>query len=174
MPIKQEKKYVSLQELSEKLNLDRSNVRKYVLNQGFSFVKIRTPKTRGQLTLALSIEDAETIIETRTSQGFSTKKKNGQIVENGNGFFYIIQLIPELMSNRIKLGFATNVENRLKTHKTSAPTAILMRSWECNKEWERTAIASITRYECKHIGGEVFECKDLIKLNTVLRKCLIK
>lgn len=156
--------YISLRELSEKFNLDKSNVRKYVLKQGFSFVKIRTPETKGQLTLALTIEDAEIIIEMRKSQGFLIDNKNRVSNDNGNGFFYIIQLIPELMKNRVKLGFATNIENRLRAHKTSAPTATLVKSWPSDKEWERSAMASITRIDCKCIGGEVFECENLNEL----------
>lgn len=160
-----QKEFIPIQKLSKKLKLDKSNARKYILNQGFSFVKIRTPESRGQLTLALSAEDAESIIAIRESQGFAMNSKSGIPVENSAGFFYIIQLIPEVAPNRVKLGFATTVENRLNAHKTTAPTAVLINQWNCNKDWERTAIASITRYECKHVGGEVFDCEDLTKLN---------
>ena len=156
--------YISLQELSERFDLDKSGVRKYILKQGFSFIRIRTPKSRGQLALALTLEDAETIIEMRKLQGFLTSNGNRTPVNDGDGFFYIVQLIPELMEKRVKLGFATNVENRLKAHKTSAPTATLVKSWPSDKEWERSAIASITRIDCKYIGGEVFECGNLNEL----------
>lgn len=156
--------YISLRELSKTFNLDKSNVRKYVLNQGFSFIKIRTPEAKGQLTLALTLEDAENVVEMRKLQGFLTSNGDKIPVNNGYGFFYIVQLIPELAENRIKLGFATNVENRLKAHKTTAPTAILVKSWPSDKEWERSAIVSVTRLDCKHIGGEVFECENLDEL----------
>jgi len=163
MPKKQ-KTYVSIKELAEKINLDRSNARKYVLKQGFSFVKIRTADAKGQLTLALPLEEAESIIEIRERQGFLTEGKERISVDNSEGFFYIVQLIPEFMPNRVKLGFASNVEYRLDAHKTSAPTAMLLKSWHSNKSWEKAAMASITRIESKNIGGEVFECENLESL----------
>ncbi len=156
-----QKTYVSIKELAERFNLDRSNVRKYVLNQGFSFVKIRASDARGQLTLALSLEDAKNVIEIRERQGFLLEGEERAPIENGKGCFYIVQLIPELMSNRVKLGFAANIEYRLSDHRISAPTAILLKSWSSNKSWEKAAMASITRIECKNIGGEVFECENL-------------
>ena len=43
-----------------------------------------------------------------------------------HGYFYLIQLIPEAMPNRVKIGFADNVERRLVEHQTAAPTAKLL------------------------------------------------
>ena len=47
--------YVTLRELSKMLNMDTSNTRKYGKKMGFSFTKIRTPESRGQLTLLVSM-----------------------------------------------------------------------------------------------------------------------
>lgn len=155
-----ENKYVTLTQLASELGLDRSNMRKYVLKHGFSPVRIRTPRSRGQLTLALTLDEAETIRELRQSQGFV----KSQPVENSTGYFYIIQLIPEFAPNRVKLGFASDVQARLSTHRTSAPTARLVKFWPCKRSWESTAIASMTRIECELIAGEVFECRSLAGL----------
>jgi len=156
--------YVTISDLSKKLNIDKSNTRKYVLKQGFSFSKIRTPETRGQLTLVLSAGDAESIIESRKLQGFNIGDTPGCTVDNGIGYFYVIQLIPEAIPQRVKLGFATNIKNRLNAHRTTAPTATIIKSWPSEKAWERAAIASVTRVDCDIVGGEVFDCIALGEL----------
>lgn len=154
-------KYITLKQLTRELGLDKSNLRRYILKHGFSFIKIRTPESRSQLTLALSLEDAEAVRMLRESNGFGPKQ---QPVQNDVGYFYIIQLIPELNPLRVKLGLASDVESRLRAHRTSAPTAQLVKAWPCRKAWESTAIASITRVGCNLIANEVYECDDLRRL----------
>jgi hypothetical protein len=82
-------------------------------------------------------------------------------VENEAGFFYVIQLIPEYDPKRIKLGFADNVSSRLTQHRTSAPTAKLLKSWPCRRSWERTAIDAIAAVGGALILNEVFEFQDI-------------
>lgn len=50
------------------------------------------------------------------------------LVARGYGFFYIIQLIPEVLPNRVKIGYTDNLDVRLKEHQTAAPTAKLIKS----------------------------------------------
>ena len=147
-------KYVTLKELSIKLGLDRSNLRRYVLKHGISFTKVRGSKK--QLELALPIEDAEQVIELRQSQGFYRNVK--EPINESNGFFYVVQLIPEFDKSRLKFGFTTDPSSRMAAFKTSSPTAKFMKTWPCRKEWEKTAIASIIRTESVHIANEVYEC----------------
>jgi len=155
-----EQRYVSLKELAKQIGLDKSNLRKYVLAQGFSFSRMRTFDSRGQLVNALTKEEAEAIIALRAEQGFANQLSES----NGEGWFYIIQVIPEYNSLRVKLGFASDVQARLQAHKTSAPTATLVKAWPCKKAWERAAMDSVTRERCKLVANEVFECDDLIML----------
>jgi hypothetical protein len=153
--------YVSLKTLAYELGLDRSNMRKYVLKHGFALLSVRTPDSRHQLTLALTVEDAEILRELRNSQGFGV---NPTPTDNGKGYLYVIQLIPELAPNRVKLGFATDAIARLSAHQTASPTAKLVKSWPCKRSWEGTVIESATRVGCTHIANEVFECDDLFAL----------
>ena len=111
--------YVSLKSLAAELNMDRSHARRYELNLGITPAKRRTADSGGQLTLTVSAPEAERVRCTRTERGFTGAQT---AVENEAGFFYLIQLIPELDPKRIKLGFADNVSNRLSQHRTSAPT----------------------------------------------------
>ena len=62
---------MTIVELADKLGIDRSNVRKYILKSGFKFIKVRTEESRHQLTLALKKEDAEALIKLRVDQGFT-------------------------------------------------------------------------------------------------------
>jgi len=157
--------YVLLKDLATEIGLDRSNARKYVLKAGFSMFKVRTPESRRQLTLALTPEDAETIKELRQSQGYAVGKHPGKaIIDNNCGWFYIIQLVPELEPGRVKLGFAGDVDARLQAHKTAAPTAELLKAWPSKRSWEPAIIASLTREHCELISDEVFTVDDLDSL----------
>ena len=151
--------YITLKILAKELGLDRSNMRKYVLAKGFSPVKVRTPESRGQLTLALTKEDAELVKETRENEGFNFTSPVA--ASNNDGYFYIIQVAPDLDPFRIKLGFSNDVDARLQAHRTSAPTAKLVSAWPCKRTWEKTVIASITRFGCELIANEVFTCNGV-------------
>ncbi len=149
--------YVSLKSLAAQLGLDRSNARKYVLRLGIRPHKRRTPDSRGQLTLAVSASEAELVLKTRRDQGFLGSKP----VSNEVGVFYVMQLVPELDPRRIKLGYADDIKSRLAQHRTSAPTAVLVRQWPCKRSWEETAIDCLSACSCKLILSEVFECENL-------------
>jgi hypothetical protein len=73
------------------------------------------------------------------------------------GYFYIIQLIPEVLPDRVKIGFSDNVEKRLGEHKTAAPTARILKAWPCKRSWDYAVMDSVTREGCKLVLNEVFE-----------------
>jgi T5orf172 domain len=75
---------------------------------------------------------------------------------NENGFFYIIALVPEYNRGRLKVGFASNVEERLGQHRTAAPTAELVRSWPCKRAFEKTIIAALSSLG-KQVRNEVYD-----------------
>lgn len=153
---------VLLKDLANEFGLDRSNMRRYAIKNGFEPLKVRTSGSRGQLTLALSLEDAEAIRQLRQSQGYTTRERVGKpIRDNGIGWFYIIQLVPELEAGRVKLGFTKDINSRMNAHKTVAPTAKLLWGKSCNRNWELAAIASITREGCHPLSDEVFIADNL-------------
>ena len=156
--------YISLKQLAGELGMDRSHARRYVLNLGVTPAKRRTPESGGQLTLTVSAQEAEFIRHTRGEQGFLDSQK---AVASEAGFFYAIQLVPELAPGRVKLGFADGVELRLSQHRTSAPTARLLRSWPCRRAWERTAIDALSAIGGALVLNEVFEFQDI---DEVLRR----
>lgn len=159
----EKKEYVTLKEIAEVLKLDRSNARKIILNLGFAPMKVRTEESKNQLTLALTAQEAQELYDIREKAGFNPSNRMTVNAGNGKGEFYIIQLVPELDPLRVKFGFASNAKLRLQTHQTTAPTCVLLHSWPCKKTWEQPAIDSITRNDCKKIGGEVFQVSSLEK-----------
>ena len=155
--------FVSLRQLAEAMEMDKSAARKYILKQGIRPEKRRTADSRGQPTLSFTKEEAERIIAVRRDQGFFGASFAKPVSEE-TGFFYVIQVVPELDPNRVKLGFASDIDNRLQSHRTSAPTAIVARKWPSRKSWEVTAISAMTAVGCRLISGEVFECDELDQL----------
>ena len=149
--------YVTLKELSKELSMDRSHLRKYVLARGISPAKIRTPESGGQLTLAITQEESEMIREFREAEGFT----HSIPAINGDGYFYVILLVPDLDPGRVKVGFASDANARLDAHRTSAPTAELFTVWPCKRCWEKSAIDCATKEGCELIRGEVFACNDV-------------
>lgn len=150
--------YISIRHLAEQLGMDRSHARRYVLKLGFKPQKRRTADSGSQLSLTVTTEEAEAILRHRSDQGFTAE---GKAVGSEAGVFYLIQLIPELDPNRIKLGFAIDMTDRLAQHRTAAPTAILLKSWPCKRTWETTVIDCLSVVACRHILNEVFECDNL-------------
>jgi len=149
--------FISIKELANRLGMDRSHARRYVLRLGYAFHKRRTQDSGGQLTLCVSTSEADEIVSQRVGQGFTASTV---IAVSDVGIFYVIQLVPELDPKRLKLGFAESIDQRLSQHRTVAPTAKVLRAWPCKRTWELTAMDSLTRLDCRLILNEVFECDD--------------
>lgn len=149
--------YVSIKDLAQRLGMDRSHARRYVMKLGYSFHKRRTPDSGSQLTLCVTGAEADEIASQRADKGFTASTV---VVLSDVGVFYVIQLVPDLDPKRLKLGFAESLEQRLSQHRTAAPTARVLRAWPCKRLWEFTAIDALTREGCRLILNEVFECDE--------------
>ena len=79
------------------------------------------------------------------------------------GVFYLIQLEQEHDPGRFKVGFASNMMERLRTHRCSAPFATVVETWPCHTLWERTAIVCVTQ-NCQQIHTEVFRAADIAQV----------
>jgi len=141
-------------QLSIGIDTVRRHVDKMKVELGITPTKQKTQSSSGSLVNCLSLDDSNLFINY-----FETKDKpsDESFQYSRYGYFYIIQLIPEFDPNRVKIGFADNVEKRLQEHKTSSPTAKLLKSWSCKRSWDQSAMDSITRTECKLIMNEVYE-----------------
>ena len=103
--------------------------------------------------VSLSRADADRLIEDYTPvRPFLSDAKS-----TPGGCFYIIQLHPEDLPNRLKIGYTDNINVRLSDHRTSTPTLKLVKCWPCKRTWEDAAKACITKEGCTAVGGEVFD-----------------
>ena len=63
---------------------------------------------------------------------------------------------------RVKLGYTTNLKDRMATYKTSNPDMAIVDTAFCKPHWEAAWIALLTgASECTHIAGEIYDCLDI-------------
>lgn len=149
-----QEKVVTLGELASRLGMDRSNARKFVLKSGLAPLRVRTPETGNQLSLALRESEAEAIVQLRQSMGYG--EHGAQAQDDSRGHFYLLQLIPDIAPNRLKFGFATDVQARVQTHRTTAPTAVLVKTWPCKRVWEEAVISCLPMTSCDSATMDFF------------------
>lgn len=110
--------------------------------------------------LSLSREDADRLINNYRPRASAAAATNDAGRFTGFGYFYIIQLHPEDLPTRLKIGYTDNLDVRQSDHRTNAPTLKLLKFWPCKRTWEEAAKASITRQGCRRFGGERSEVFD--------------
>jgi hypothetical protein len=147
---------VGMPEIAKRLKVDSGPVRRLIARENES---LRLTVHRGkQDRLFLSREDADRLIasyEARRGPVSAPAEDAGRLERYGS--FYIIQVVPEALPNRVKIGYADNVDQRLNEHRTAAPTAKLLKAWPCKRSWDYAAMDSITREGCKLVLNEVYE-----------------
>ncbi len=147
---------VSIPEIAKRLKIDGSSVRRFIARVSDE-LKIELHRGKGD-KLWLTRADAESLIAAYESRRgpIPAESENSEKYDRF-GFFYLIQLVPEALPNRVKIGFADDVEKRLAEHRTAAPTAKLPKKWPCKRSWDYSAMDSITRRGCKLVLNEVYE-----------------
>lgn len=149
--------WISVIEIARIHGKRTQSIHKIVNRLGIETKKIRTKESRGQLSTHISNEDYERVCEQLLRHiGPNTSTYD----TNASGVFYLIQLEPEHDPGRFKLGFTSNLEERLRSHKTAAPFAKIIDTWPCKLLWEKTAIESIT-VDCERLYTEVFRTTNL-------------
>ena len=147
---------VGIPEIAKRLGLDATSVRRLIAREGDA-LKIQIQRGKSDRVL-LTREDAEKLIASyEARRAPSPVDSEDTATFDRHGYFYIIQLVPEAIPNRVKIGFADNVERRLADHRTAAPTAKLLKAWPCKRSWEFAATDSATRSGCKLVLNEVYE-----------------
>jgi hypothetical protein len=76
------------------------------------------------------------------------------------GFFYVVQLVPDLDPGRIKLGWASHVNNRVDGYRTACPDMEVLGYWVCNQADELAAIKYISSVATRRVSREVFDFVD--------------
>lgn len=147
---------VGIPELAKRLNVDSTTVRRLIARESEA-LQLQLHRGKGD-RLLLSRDDAHRLAASyEARRGAVTTVGQEAATYDRYGSFYIIQLVPEALPDRVKLGFADNAEKRLTEHRTAAPTAKLLRAWPCKRSWEYAAMDAITREGCKLVLNEVYE-----------------
>ena len=152
---------VSFKAIAERLGIDTTTVRRLIERVGpklsISVQKSRSKGSNAMWANFLNREDTERLVSYYESRNLPRDEKSDEDSFQAFGFFYVIQLVPEALPNRIKIGYTDSLERRLADHQTSAPTAKIIGSWPCKRSWDYAAMDSITREGCKWVLNEVFE-----------------
>ena len=137
---------------------------KIIKRLDISTVKQRNSASRNQLISYITKNDLERI---RQYLADATPRDTGGEAspepQIDKGVFYLIQLEPEHDPGRFKVGFASNLSERMRTHRCSAPLAIVLASWPCRPLWEKTTIDCVTQ-SCEQIHTEVFRTDDIARV----------
>ena len=152
---------VSIKDLAKRLVVDPTTIRRLIERFGAELA-IELQKGRGNTSNAkwthyLTRDDADRLV------AFYEARQGGMASDAATdsfqafGVFYVIQLVPEALPNRLKIGYSDNLGKRLVEHQTAAPTARVIASWPCKRSWDYAAMDSITREGCVWVQNEVFE-----------------
>lgn len=155
------KSLVPVSEVAEQLGKNKQHLFKVMDRLGIERKLEKSASARGQ-KIAFIDEDAITKLKEHFLE-YDEAPDQRLFDSNSSGVFYLIQLEPEHDPGRFKLGFATNIEERLRAHRTAAPFSKVLNTWPCKLLWEKTAIESITR-DCKQIHTEVFRHESLAEI----------
>jgi len=124
-------------------------------------------QSRGQSVSYITLADATRVLEALSSGRKSRMSGEGEPNESPTeaalydvGVFYLLSLEPEHDPNRFKVGFASNLSERLRQHKCSAPLLQVIKYWPCRRLWEKTAIECVTE-GCERLHTEVFRAQSL-------------
>ena len=140
---------IAVVELADELQIRKQTVFKVMKRLGIQAVKRREYDRRGQMISVISKVDADAIRYDlrRTTSGVrdgSGSAGDTRYFSEDSGVFYVVQLEPAHDPGRVKVGFTTDIDGRLRRHRCSAPFAKCVKTWPCRRTWERAAIDCVT------------------------------
>jgi hypothetical protein len=153
--------YISVIDAASQLGMPhKQTLFKVIKRLNIETRKQRNSASRNQLIAYISPNDYERIKKYQSESQIQTSKEKRNDTIDEKGVFYLIQLEPKCDSGRYKVGFATNLSERMRAHRCSAPFAQVVETWPCKPLWEKTAIDCVTQ-SCAQIHTEVFKTDDL-------------
>lgn len=150
-----QKNLISIGEIAGNHGRRRESVHNIVKRLGIETVKVKDANARGQKVSCITMEDYALLERHLTN---SPPGDADRAVSHGG--FYLALLEPDLDPGRFKVGFATDVDERIRRHKTVAPLSKKVREWPCKLLWEKTAIECVT-YGCEQLYTEVYRTNDI-------------
>lgn len=156
---------ISVIDVAAKLGERKQYIFKILRRLGIESKKQKSSEARGQSIAYITTKEYDQVKEYLV--GFDKASDTSIIQQDIGGVFYLIQLEPKHDSDRFKVGFATNIEERLRGHKTAAPFSKVLKTWSCKPLWEKTAIDCISQ-GCERLHTEVFRTDSI---EQVLSRC---
>ena len=153
---------ISVIDAATQLGTRKQQVFKIIKRLGLSTTKQRSSSHKNQVISYITRDDLDLIIRHLAAakpenEGGGEASSTFQV---DRGVFYLIQLEPEHDPGRLKVGFASNLPERLRDHRCSAPFATVVGTWPCRLLWERTAVDCVTQ-SCERIHTEVYRTGDI-------------
>jgi hypothetical protein len=145
---------IPFREIAKQIGVSIYTIRRTVKRLEFSVRKEKMNK--GAIVHCISVDDANKLIAFFENRDKPDANDDSSVLDRF-GFFYVIQLIPEALPNRVKIGYTDNLKARLREHQTAAPTANYLGHWRCKRSWDQAAMDSITRDGCRLVMNEVYE-----------------
>lgn len=158
-------KLISVIDVAKEFGKHKAYIFKILKRIGIESVKQKSSDARGQKIAYITIDDYDRVKE-YLSRNSATNQISMAHADAG-GVFYVIQLEPEHDPGRLKLGFASNLVERLRSHQTTAPFAKVLKTWPCKLLWEKTAIECVSQ-GCERLHTEVFRTESI---DEVLLRC---
>lgn len=160
---------ISVIALANQYGKRKQTIFKVLRRLGIETKKLRGANNRGQMIAHITNEESRLVINEFQSEGIEQQISNSlpDALLVDQGWFYLFVLEPDHDPGRFKVGFATNVSERRRALRCSAPLLKLMGKWPCKRLWEKTAIECVAE-GCERLHTEVFRTTSL---QTVLAKC---
>ena len=158
---------ITVMDVAAQCGKAKQTVFKAISRLGIETQKLKSPERHGQLIAYVTEADAALIKSELESSSTSLSDDGPSPSLPETGYFYLIQLEPELEPGRFKVGFASNMAERLRAHRCSAPYSKVVRKWECKSLWEKTTIDAVTN-GCEQLHTEVFRTDSS---DDVVAKC---
>ncbi|MCX5656216.1 MAG: hypothetical protein NTY65_16385 [Planctomycetota bacterium] len=154
---------VSVIDATSILGLNRKqHLFKVLKRLGIDTQKERCSAHAGQAIAYITVGDLERVREHLDAQrnGAADTGGSAEVVSTERGWFYLIQLEPQHDPARFKVGFASDMKERLRHLRCSAPFAKVVHKWRCKRLWEKTAIEYVAA-GCAQLHTEVFRSDSI-------------
>ena len=92
-------RYITIGDFAETLGIAKNTLRRYAVKKGFTLREIHPPGSRGQITHALTPEDAEALRKMRQEEGyeglgqFVTQTEEQAVADTVRPFFDVIEYV---------------------------------------------------------------------------------
>ena len=155
-----ERKLIAVNTIASIHGRNRRSLHKLVRRLGLNVVKERTDDSRGQLSSHITESDYETLKRHLDDYRVSSDPVSPEVHQSEFGVFYLVLLEPKLDPGRFKVGFTTNINERMRSYLTATPFAEVKETWPCKLIWEKTAIECISQ-DCEQLYTEVFRTNNI-------------